>query len=286
MQFHPYPKIHTVGYRGTEKVSSLPVYVSEKLDGSNVSLHCFMTQGGKVIRLASRTRWLDIESKQFTPFIQWAADHLNVLLAGMEPGEVLWGEFCNNHNVLKYDRKSPFVLFDFSYTGFAGERIFQAPDMWRVVLEKRNLQDVIPIGIWEFHGLLNDYQALLEAFVSRGAYLGGPIEGIVIKNYSETSEYSEPLFVKLVMDEFKEGHKKVYAQGESLEESLCQLVFNEARFRKGVQRVKENEQYTGTMKDMGTLLSTIQKDVEEESMGDIATFLVNKYWPSAKKRFK
>ena len=287
--FDPYPKIHALGYKGTEKLSQLPVYVSEKLDGSNVSIHCLghpdLPQF-KELRLASRTRWIDCESKQFFPFILWVKEHEQQLLDGLEPGEALWGEFCNNHNVLKYDRKSPFVMFDLSRTDAAtGERTFVSPSLWCSYFTKRNFEPHDPISCvaWQFVDSLSSVVDLLQAWNTSGSMLGGTIEGVVIKNYAHKSDYGEPLFVKIVNEHFKEDFKKTYAAGDSLEETLCQIVFSEARFRKGVQRLKENEEYTESVKDIPKILSIIQKDIQEESMETIKEFLLKKYWTSAKK---
>lgn len=290
MIFNPYPKIRTFGYKGTEKLKDLPVFISEKLDGSNVSIHC-ITVGypcgtvRKELRLASRTRWIDIESKQFTFFLLWVKEHEQQLLNGLEPGEVLWGEFCNNHNILKYERKSPFVMFDFSYTTPLGERIFQSfesSNVWSAYKVRRGWDffDIVPcVSRPNLIGVAN----LLEEWNKNKSMLGGPIEGIVIKNYEHRDDDGQPLFVKIVNESFKEDFKKTYAVGDSLEETLCQAVFSEARFRKGVQRLKENEEYAGTVKDIPKILSIIQKDIEEESMDTIKEFLLKKYWTPAKK---
>ena len=291
VQFNPYPKIHALGYKGTEKLSQLPVYISEKLDGSNVSIHCLVKsvngdilQQEKYLKFASRTRWMDMESKQFAFFLLWAKEHEQQLLDGLEPGEVLWGEFCNNHNVLKYDRKSPFVMFDFSYTSPEGERIFEPPSLWQRYSERRawdlvNFHSVNPMCCENLSMAVD----VLSEWNKRGSMLGGTIEGIVIKNYLEKDGYGHPLFVKIVNEHFKEDFKKTYAVGDSLEEALCQVVFSEARFRKGVQRLKENENFTNSVKDIPHILSLIQKDIEEESMETVKEFLVKKYWTSAKK---
>jgi len=279
MQFQPYPKIHALGYRGTEDLQSSGVYVSEKLDGSNVSIHR-TTEG---LRLASRTRWMDPQSKQFGFFLLWVEEHKQAFLDGLHPGEALWGEFCNNHNILVYNQKSPFVLFDISeHAGSSEIYKFINPDHWFLLLKARGLA-FIPTVQYKYFGTLiavNDYLALLNA---AGSMLGGPVEGVVIKNYDRLSSDGQPLFVKIVNAEFKEDFKKTYAVGDSLEESLCQIVFPEARFRKGVQRLKENEIYTGTVKDIGNLIKVVQEDVASESVDTIKEFLFQKYWPTAKK---
>jgi len=286
MEFIPYPKIHALGYRGTEDLSSSVVFVSEKLDGSNVSIH--RTIDG--LRLASRTRWIDSESKQFGAFLLWVAEHKQHLMMGLRPGEAVWGEFCNNHNVLQYSNKSPFVMFDFSEhiptiypeAGSCEVYSFKAPTKWGPILEDRGLS-FIPQVQWKYFNNLVEVNDFLAELNKAGSMLGGPVEGIVIKNYDRLSSYGQPLFVKIVNQEFKEDFRKIYAVGDSLEESLCQIVFPEARFRKGVQRLKENGDHTGTVKDIGKILQIIQQDVAEESMDTIKEFLFQKYWPNAKK---
>ena len=53
-EFKAYPKVASLGTKGFERITELPVYIQEKLDGSNVSIH--KIQGS--VMLASRTRWL------------------------------------------------------------------------------------------------------------------------------------------------------------------------------------------------------------------------------------
>jgi UDP-galactopyranose mutase len=92
------------------------------------------------------------------------------------------------------------------------------------------------------------------------------------------------MFAKIVKEEFKESHRETYGiPDDPLEVTLVNMVFNKARFHKGIQRLKDNGEYTETMKDMGKLLSVIVKDVEEESLADVAAYLVGKFWPQAKK---
>jgi len=278
MEFIPYPKIHALGYKGTEDLKDSGVFVSEKLDGSNVSIH--RTEDG--LRLASRMRWLDQNSKQFGFFLLWFEEHKQALLWGLQPGETLWGEFCNNHNVLVYGRKEPFVLFDFSYKRQDGEYVFIVPTVRNSILEDRNLSFIQSVSCTYFETLV-DVNDHLTALNTAGSMLGGPVEGVVIKNYDRLSSYGQPLFVKIVNADFKEDFKKTYAIGDSLEEALCQIVFPEARFRKGVQRLKENETYTGTVTDIGNLIKVVQNDVASESLDTIKEFLYQKYWPNAKK---
>ena len=295
MIFSGYPKIHALGNKSCalSENQTLPVYVSEKLDGSNVSIHCIEvidSDGScegtrKELKLGSRTRWIDPHNKQFACFTAWVKAHEEVLLVTMKPGEVLWGEFCNNHNVLQYDRRSPFILFDMTYDDLRDNRQYITPESWALYKQKRGWDFIECTSFMFFRGGLSDISAkYLNDLLSTQSLLGGQREGVVIKHYDATDDYGQPLFAKIVKDDFKESHKEVYGDpGDSIEQTLCQLVFNEARFHKGIQRLRDNGEYTETMKDMGKLLSTIQKDIEEESMPDIATYLVGKFWPSAKK---
>jgi hypothetical protein len=173
-------------------------------------------------------------------------------------------------------------MFDFSFTGLKGERVFVEPCVWDAYNQKRGW-DFFQVVEYEHAKDLSQAVDVLSEWNKRGSMLGGTIEGVVIKNYVEKDDYGHPLFVKIVNEHFKEDFKKTYAVGDSLEEALCQVVFSEARFRKGVQRLKENEDFTNSVKDIPKILSIIQKDVETESMETVKEFLVKKYWTSAKK---
>ncbi len=279
MDLKAYPKIHNLGYRGFEGIFNLPVIVQEKLDGSNVSIH--RTADG--LRLASRTQWIGEKSPgdagMFSKFASWVHRWESCFLEILPVGYTIWGEFCNNHNVLQYDRTTPFAMFDLSITDTYGNRKFVPPLSQKITTDLIEEFDMflVPSIVYPDFPSKDEIEKLLQ-FPS---LLGGKREGIVFKNYDEYAILGgvpHEMFAKYVNPEYKETHKVVYNQGEPIEETIVKAVYTEARLRKGIARLREEARCVNGPQDIGPLIGILNQDIYRECSEEIKSILFDRYW--------
>jgi len=293
--FIAYPKIANVGTRGYEELFYLPLWASEKLDGSNVSIHVLPGQREcpmddlKEIKLASRTKWLDWQSKgdskMFRPFIEWTSiPGVAEVLMSFPVGTTFWGEMCVNQNIIKYPEKIPFVLFDISYDDEFGSRRFIRPDQWeRYTVENNtypifvNIPTIVPTQI--LSSTLD--KTKLDRLIADESMLGGPREGIVLKNYDRDVTVGGrlvPFFCKYVAPAYRETKKIVDRITDPLESRIANSVFTPMRFEKGIQKLKEEGRYTGSVQDIGPLIGVICEDIHVECRAEIEVALFTHFW--------
>lgn len=286
MDFTSYPKIHTIGTRGFENIATArPLWYSEKLDGSNVSIHKLSPDDAgtpfSAFKLASHHRWLVWQTKDdikmFKPFIQWCEDNFHKLTS-MRDGTILWGEMVMNQGVLKYSIKSPFMLFDVSHQNEFGVREFVSPSAWDLYLPT-DWNSFIP-GVIPIEGGPPTPE-LLAQWIETDSSIGGKREGVVIKSYEETAIFggrAVPLFVKYVAPEFRERMKAGKPTGDTIETLIANMCYGPARLQKAIQRLKEENRYQGAVQDIGPLIGIINKDIYEEEKAEIMEMLFKHFW--------
>lgn len=110
----------------------------------------------------------------------------------------------------------------------------------------------------------------LQDMMTAVSVLGGPVEGIVIKNYSleHPERPGHPMTAKLVRPEFKEKHSETFCHKERSGQDHIQRIINqlktEARWCKAIQHLREAGTLEKVEKDIGPLVREIQRDVLEE----------------------
>ena len=77
---------------------------------------------------------------------------------------------------------------------------------------------------------------------SKSSLGGTKVEGVVFKNYAFFTSYDHPAYAKFVSEEFKEEHKPNldWKQGKDLHDALGSTFATEARWKKGVQRLRDS----------------------------------------------
>jgi hypothetical protein len=265
-----YPKVRPLGHREVAGIDQGEVVIQEKVDGSNFSMVCLV---GGVIKFFSHHQELlpGAADKMFKP----AIEHL-VSKAPSLGGMCYRFELLNRpkHNVLAYERmpKNGLVLFGME------DAHTQGPQGCRLLLEgvARELDvDVVP----ELYRGPMPSAEKLEALTKGQSFLGGPIEGVVIKNYGVRNEYGRHLVAKFVRPEFKEtaqSTRKVRMGGEDIADMGVQFG-GEARWLKAVQWLKETGNCSGGMEDVGFLFKRVQSDVESECEAELKEQLWRKY---------
>ena len=123
-----------------------------------------------------------------------------------------------------------------------------------------------------------DWQALVDlcgsekhGLLSKRSFLGGEgtVEGVVVKAY-DVFDYrtSKPLMAKLVSADFRETHGKSWKARNPSGRDILQLITDnlrtEPRWEKGLQSLRDAGELTGTLRDIGPLIKTVQRDTMVE----------------------
>lgn len=239
------------------------VVVQEKVDGSQMSF--MLTGEGEVIfrsRGGQISKDFDQVQDLFKPAVRNILDHKDELASGwVYRGEAIKAK---RHNKLVYERvpKGNFVLFDVvSLDGLYHVRYLEG------IAARLGVEAVQTF----YHGNL-DKDTLEEVWkeaLEKGSMLGGPLEGVVIKNYEEAHPNTGdvPLTAKLVTAEFKESmnrpakdpFKKSYAVPQTILDSLNYSAI----WSKAIIHLAEEGKLTNSPADIGPLMKEISRDFEE-----------------------
>ncbi|MEA3421003.1 MAG: hypothetical protein U9Q97_04940, partial [Acidobacteriota bacterium] len=118
-----------------------------------------------------------------------------------------------------------------------------------------------------YEGNVKDFTEL-KAFLNRISILGGTkIEGMVIKNYNLYTADKKYMKGKYVSEAFKETHQKNWKVDGTKKEIVQEIIMGlrtEARWDKAIQHLKERDELTDSLKDIGPLLKEVQVDIEKE----------------------
>ncbi len=274
--WHSFPKVYALGHAAIRDILDGDVIVQEKIDGSQLSFGKD-TEGRLWIR--SRGRVFDIDAPD--SMFELAAERVKEVATALTAGWTYRGEYLQKpqHNALKYD-KAPLgniCLFDISTGAHAYASYHQVVDQaqWLGF-------DVTPL-LYEGPGSELNAPAL-ESMLNRPSYLGGQIEGIVVKNYTRFSLDGHVMMGKYVTEAFKEVHKREWTKanptsGDVLDQLLEQYR-TEARWHKAVQHLKEAGKCNGDPSDIGPLIHEIRKDFVNECKPEVQELL----WDRAKKK--
>jgi hypothetical protein len=170
------------------------------------------------------------------------------------------------HNTIAYGRVplNHLVLFDAS-----------SPDGWfdRKHLGEFEMRLGIDLVPELYRGFVN--VETLRILLSTPSFLGGSIvEGVVVKNYHETvapGGRMQPLFVKLVNEQFKEQNKVDFKDRtlRGTVEAYVASFQNEARWMKAVQHLRDQGLLQGEPRDIGSLVKEIDRDIKDEEEDNI-----------------
>lgn len=259
-----YGKVYHFGHRDVRGILDKPVYVEEKIDGSQFSFG--VTLGGE-LWCASKNKLLDLntEDKLFKKAIATVED-LQVHLA---TGAVYRGEAvcAPRHNKLAYGRapEKGLVLFDVQYC----DGLYVSRGTLEDIAEELDLEIVPCLA----SGALTQQQVL--DLVDGPAYLGKcGREGIVIKSQDTHNR----LKCKIVSDGFRETKRLAKLKGSHSVGSTIEQYRTEARWDKAIQHLREDGALTGTPKDIPAVLREIARDLKDECEDEIKEVLWPKLW--------
>lgn len=255
-----YGKVQHAGTRHVANILDGPYFVQEKIDGSQMTVG--VIDGELFCRSKGAVLDLDCTNKQFKD----AVEHFKALhkQGRLLEGAVYRGECVSKpkHNVLCYDRVPDgcFVLFDAQLP--TGE--YARPD------ELARVADLLGVSFAPCFATpeLPSTAADVRTLASGPSFLGGPREGIVIKRYDveDPTQPGTPLKAKVVDAEFKErmtGKKSRTGDPDPVL-ALGASYAVEARFRKAVQHLRDEDKLEGEPRDIAPLMRELNRDLEEE----------------------
>lgn len=262
-----YSKIVRHGKKGTHlTIEGNPeITITEKLDGSNVSLR--MVDGK--LKCFSRNQELT-KGGQLQGFYNWAHEDLNCDL--LISNYIYFGEFLVKHKLDYGDNMGKFYLFDVYDTNSEEYLPF---DIVKSEAGRLSLS-LVPIF---YEGKFQSMEHI-QSFVGKSK-LGEIAEGIIVKNYNYNNKFGEQVFTKIVSDEFAEKAKvKKHVVKNELDEFVSTYL-TKARVEKILYKlidegiIEENPE----IEDIGVILknsaSRVVDDILEEEM-DSLTKIVKK----------
>ena len=273
MSWTSYPKIYNLGHRAVQDVTKGPVYVEEKVDGSQFS---FGIDFDRKLRARSRNQEISFDAPE-NMFVK-ALETVEELSAKLQPGWTYRGEYLSkpSHNSLTYDwvPEKNIIIYDINtgdqeYLSFSDK-----------------LKEATRLGLWcvplLFEGVitLEDLTELLDT----ESILGGPkIEGVVIKpvDYNLFGQDGKALMVKHVSEEFKEIHQGVWKAKNPTNKDIVSMIIEglktEARWLKAVFRIRDNGDLNNDPSDIGAIMKEVKEDIQTEAADEIARMFYKHY---------
>ena len=282
MSIRRWSKIWTLGDRYTANIFDGPVSITEKLDGSQLNFGIHPEQGLMFLTKGSSTHLGD-GNKLFHP----AVEYIHTVEDRLVPGWTYHAEnFCGpRQNTLVYDHPPKNFLALYGVSKPDGTQITDYDEL-HAIADSIGI-DVVPEL---FSGVVDpdQIQEMLEGWLDSISYLGKEhIEGIVIKNYAHEQFVGGQLLpltqAKFVSEKFKEKHSKSWpTNNKSPLVLIGNIVRTEARWKKAIQRLQENNEWEQHPRDIGKLLKILHTDMEEEDIEDIK----DRLWKAFSKDIK
>ena len=272
MDLNSYPKIYNLGHPEIADLFSVPVYAEEKVDGSQFSFG--IDESGN---LKTRSKGVRFEPEAAESIFAGAVATAIELVPQLQHGFVYRAEALQKpkHNTLTYGRTphGNLILFDIMRQSAEDymtreEKEFEAD---RLGLE------IVPAISYELSDI-----AGLRAMLDTESVLGGcNVEGVVIKQQTQVlfGRDGKPKMGKYVSEVFKESNRTTGAWKEGrdtladLVQTLATRYNTEARWRKSVERRRDDGNLLRAPQDIGPLLLDIQSDILSECEAEIKQIL-------------
>lgn len=274
--WHSYSSIYNLGHRAAKDLLTVPVYVEEKIDGSQFSFG-IAEDGELKVRSKGCVMVLDAPEKMFS----FAVETVKKLGPLLHPGWTYRGEYLRSakHNTLAYDRfpKDHIILFDVEI----GECEFLSyPEKYEEAL--RLGLEIVPLL---FQGVVENIEQF-RSFLETTSTLGGQkVEGVVIKpiGYNLFDVQKKVLMGKFVSEAFKEAHAGEWKAANQTPTDILMMLGAkygvQARWQKAVQHLMEAGNITDSPQDIGLLMREVPTDVKKECEAEIRDQLFDFAWP-------
>ncbi len=267
--WHSYPKVYALGHAAIDGMLQDEVIVEEKIDGSQFS---FGLIDGE-LKIRSKNEQMSVKEgtiqKMFADGVATVCD----IESSLTPGWTYRAEYLKTprHNALTYERipARHLIVFDVN----TGEERYLPYDEKRAEAERLGLE-CVPLL---YRGSVSDPSSLLDLMGQTSVLGGAKIEGFVVKNYSRFGRDGKAMLGKFVSEEFKEtnkvGWQKDNPKSGDIIEILCQKYRAEPRWAKAVQHLRDGGKIEGDPRDIGSLITEVRRDVEDECVDEIKAAL-------------
>jgi len=249
-----------------------PVYVSEKIDGSQIS---FGVDTDGELHIRSRKVAIDPESPGM---FDLAVASILGIRSRLAWGYTYRGEYLAKpkQNSIQYDcvPDGNIVIYDI------GDQRYLLDGAFENEAERTGLEHAPLIAVIE----KRPSQEMIDEWMTLPSLLGGEygVEGVVLKNYDLYGKDDKVLMGKIVREGFAEKNSKNWkTNNPSNRDILSRLTdeyATEARWNKAIQHLAEQNELVGEMKDMPALFREVQDDVLQECEDEIKETLFNHFW--------
>lgn len=259
-----YNKVYYLGSSSNKEIADYKednIVIEEKVDGSNFR---FWKEGDRIV-YGSRT------VEDLRPRDGWGKqiDYLNKKLRPEDlNNDIIYvGEAMKKH-IVNYDFENypPFIGFDVldKKTGMPLDYKVAKNAFESLGLEFVNIL---------FEGTMEEYLEMdKDKFLEISKYNSKKPEGYIIKNYNRLSKYEEPLFAKVVNDEYLERQKAKAKKPKSKKTDTpraVELYVNEARIKKIITKMVVDEGHQLERPLMHKLIPRVIKDFLKENIIEI-----------------
>ncbi len=250
------------------------VLVQEKVDGSQIS---FGLIGGE-LKIRSKGAQIHLGAPNSMFFL--GVEAIKAVQDKLVPGFIYRGEYLNRpkHNVLAYDRvpKNHIALFDIEDLNL-GDESYVSPSVLQEEAYKLGFETV-PVLC---QGRLGGWRDLNQ-YMDLTSFLGGAnIEGVVVKNYNRFTPDKKVMMAKLVAAEFKEVHRGEFRKDNptptDIKNQIVSMYRTPARWQKAVIHLKEKDQLTNSVKDIGPLIKEVYEDIDKECKEEMKNYLYDHF---------
>jgi hypothetical protein len=272
-EIHSYGKVWAFGHREASQIVGMVVRIEEKIDGSQFS--AMRALDGT---LHFRSKSVALIDGAIPDLFRPSVDHLRSVSENMVPGWTYRMEAMKGprHNTLQYGRAPAghCVLFDID----RGREDYAGRDVMETNAALLGIEVVPQIDVC----VLSSPEDLTK-HRGRFSFLGGAlIEGVVCKPLANVyTPDGKRIAAKLVSEAFKETHSKEWVPDkgakQEIERRIADAIGTPARFAKAVQRLRDEGRASGTVKDIGSLIAEVAKDIHEECRGTIEQMLYDEY---------
>lgn len=263
-----YAKSFALTHKEMAEIFNGTVLVQEKVDGSQFS---FGVYDGE-LKVRSKGREFDALAADslFSAACETVLGLKDKLIDGWTyRGEVL----CKpKHNTLKYDRvpKGNIIIFDID----KGTEDYLS--QMHIDHECRRL-GLEPVPCF-YEGKDGTSVGIKMIIDTQQSVLGGPIEGVVIKNHGRFGTDGKILFAKVVSDSFKEVHGKEWkVTNPSKSDVIDSIVHNyktDARWNKAIQHLRDEGKLVNAPNDIPALMKEVVSDLRQECRAEIGEALL------------
>jgi hypothetical protein len=285
--WHSYSSIYNLGHRAVADLLKVPVYVEEKVDGSQFSFGLFATseldqqKGADAFQLRVRSKGCEMIVEAPEKMFSFAVETVKCLRDVLHPGWTYRCEYLRapKHNALVYNRipAQHLIVFDIEI----GDCTFLPYNDKKAEADRLGLETVPLL----FAGTI-DHIDHFRSFLQFDSILGGQkVEGVVIKpiDYNLFGVDKKVLMGKFVSEAFKEVHSHMWkADNPTTGDIVARLGADygtAARWNKAIQHLSEQGLITDSPQDIGALMKEIPTDVKRECEEEIKEKLFTFAWP-------